>query len=92
MFELQLGMLRFPVRSSQARTVVLVTHDVDEAIFMSDRVYVLSPRPGRLKSVIEVDLPRPRLPSIITSTEFSQLKARCMQLLFEDDQAPPTLN
>jgi ABC-type nitrate/sulfonate/bicarbonate transport system ATPase subunit len=74
------------------RTVVLVTHDVDEAIFMSDRVYVLSPRPGRLRSVIEVNLPRPRSRSIITSTEFSQLKGRCMQLLFEDDQAPPTLN
>src|SRR5262249_4128967 len=41
------------------RTVVLVTHDVDEAIFMSDRVYVLSPRPGRLKRVIAVELPTP---------------------------------
>jgi ABC-type nitrate/sulfonate/bicarbonate transport system ATPase subunit len=74
------------------RTVVLVTHDVDEALFMSDRVYVLSPRPGRLKSVIEVDLPRPRSRSIMTSTEFSQLKERCMQLLFEDHPAPPTPN
>jgi NitT/TauT family transport system ATP-binding protein len=74
------------------RTVVLVTHDVDEAIFMSDRVYVLSPRPGRLKSVIEVDLPRPRSRSITTSLEFTQLKERCMQLLFEDDQVLQTLN
>jgi NitT/TauT family transport system ATP-binding protein len=74
------------------RTVVLVTHDVDEAIFMSDRVYVLSPRPGRLRSVIEIDLPRPRLRSISTSPEFTQLKERCMQLLFDEDQAAPKLN
>jgi NitT/TauT family transport system ATP-binding protein len=74
------------------RTVVLVTHDVDEAIFMSDRVYVLSPRPGRLRSVIEIDLPRPRSRSITTSPEFTQLKERCMQLLFDEDQAAPKLN
>jgi ABC-type nitrate/sulfonate/bicarbonate transport system ATPase subunit len=70
-----------------ARTVVLVTHDVDEAIFMSDRVYVLSPRPGRLRRVIEIDLPRPRSRSITTSPEFARLKEQCMQLLFDNDQA-----
>jgi ABC-type nitrate/sulfonate/bicarbonate transport system ATPase subunit len=74
------------------RTVVLVTHDVDEAIFMCDRVYVLSPRPGRLKSVIEVDLQRPRSRSVITTAEFSRLKERCMHLLFDDDQPPHPLN
>jgi ABC-type nitrate/sulfonate/bicarbonate transport system ATPase subunit len=74
------------------RTVVLVTHDVDEAIFMSDRVYVLSPRPGRVKQVIEIVLPRPRVRSITTTPEFSRLKEQCMQLLFDDDQVPQSLN
>ena len=46
--------------ATQPRTVVLVTHDVEEAIVLADRVCVLSPRPGRIVATLDVDVPRPR--------------------------------
>jgi ABC-type nitrate/sulfonate/bicarbonate transport system ATPase subunit len=56
------------------RTVVLVTHDVEEAIWLADRIVVLSPRPGRVKAQIPVDLPRPRTLETRFCPEFSALK------------------
>lgn len=59
--------------SEVGNTVVFVTHSISEAIFLSDRVFVLSPHPGRLSAVVEIPLPRPRTKELRRSTEFYQL-------------------
>ena len=60
------------------KTIVLVTHDVDEAIFLSDRVYVMSSRPGRMTLVEDIDLPRPRHQDMVTQPRFVELKAQLL--------------
>jgi NitT/TauT family transport system ATP-binding protein len=60
------------------RTVLLVTHDVEEALILGDRVAVLSPRPGRVIRELRVDLPRPR---DVTSPAFSALKRDALEAL-----------
>jgi NitT/TauT family transport system ATP-binding protein len=62
-------------------TVVFVTHDVDEALFLSDRVLVLTERPGRIKARFEVGLPRPRTLDLLTTPEFMRLKRGAMEAL-----------
>jgi NitT/TauT family transport system ATP-binding protein len=55
-------------------TIVFVTHDVDEALLLADRVFVMSPRPGRLVKELDVSLERPRPHDIVTSAPFIELK------------------
>ncbi|HWL12805.1 MAG TPA: ABC transporter ATP-binding protein [Ureibacillus sp.] len=59
--------------SKVGNTVVFVTHSIPEAVFLSDRVFVLSPHPGRLSKVVEINLPRPRREEMRNSPEFYQL-------------------
>ena len=71
MQELLLG-----IWEAERKTVMFVTHDIDEAIFMANRVAVFSARPGRIKTELAVDLPHPRHYRVKTSPEFMDLKAR----------------
>ncbi|WP_282923723.1 ABC transporter ATP-binding protein [Mediterraneibacter massiliensis] len=54
------------------KTIIFVTHSIEEAVFLSDRVVVMSPRPGRIKEIVDIDLPRPRGESTRNAPEFTE--------------------
>ncbi|MEE9261335.1 MAG: ABC transporter ATP-binding protein, partial [Dehalococcoidia bacterium] len=66
------------------KTIVLITHDVEEAVLLSDRVYVLTARPASVKLVVDVDLPRPRHYRMVTDEAFVELKATLLASLREE--------
>ena len=70
------------------RTILFITHDVDEAIFLGDRVLVMTARPGSVKLEQAVDLPRPRRPEIVTSPEFIRLKRTLLDAIEEESMKP----
>lgn len=72
--ELQVELLDLHAKTQ--KTIMFVTHDLDEAIYLSDRVLVLLPRPGRVHAVVEVDLPRPRANILDVKSDPAFIKAR----------------
>ncbi|WP_370640692.1 MULTISPECIES: ABC transporter ATP-binding protein [Xanthobacter] len=66
------------------KTVLFVTHDIDEAILLGDRVVVMTARPGRIKAEIKVDFPRPRSMDLVLEPEFIALKRRILGLLHDE--------
>ena len=66
------------VWEAERKSILFVTHDVPEAVFLADRVYVLSERPGRVAAIVDVDLPRPRALELAGTPAFAAL---CERLL-----------
>ena len=76
------------IRERAKITTILVTHDVEEAIFLADRVVVMEPRPGRIKQVVDIALAHPRQRS---SFDFHQLREELLHELTSDDHYQPSV-
>lgn len=66
------------------KTVLFVTHDIDEAVFLGDVVYVMTARPGRIRARVVIDLPRPRTFETMTSEAFTKYRNRILAMIHEE--------
>jgi NitT/TauT family transport system ATP-binding protein len=67
-------------------TIVFVTHDIDEAVFLADRVLIMSAGPGRILRDLKVDLPRPRSSNVVLEPSYAALKKECLDMIRVESQ------
>ena len=66
------------------KTVVFVTHDVEEAVYLSDEIFIMTARPGRIKEIVEVPIERPRPRSTTEDESFRRIRRCCLDILAEE--------
>lgn len=76
--------------NKEKRTVMFITHDVDEAVFLANRVIVMAARPGRIQEIIDIDLPYPRTEEVRLSAEFTKLRNRIWHAVYHQDSSGST--
>ncbi|CAG8869737.1 Bicarbonate transport ATP-binding protein CmpC [Pseudomonas fluorescens] len=81
---LQMQQLLLRVWGNSKKTVLFVTHDIDEAILLGDRVYVMGARPGRIKQILDVPIERPRHLDMVMERSFIEMKREIFGLLHDD--------
>ncbi len=84
---LQMQQLLLRVWGNSKKTVLFVTHDIDEAILLGDRVYVMGARPGRIKQILDVPIERPRNLDMVMERSFIEMKREIFELLHDDLEA-----
>ncbi len=82
----EMNVMLLDIWTRSGKTIVFVTHQIPEAVFLSDRVYVMTPRPGRNSAVYPIDLPRPRPLSITTEPHFFEIVADIKRRIYDDVQ------
>ncbi|MGN0642869.1 MAG: ABC transporter ATP-binding protein [Huintestinicola sp.] len=68
------------------KTVIMVTHDVDEAVLMADRVIVMSAHPGCIREIVNIDIPRPRTAEVKRTEKFIEYKRHCTDIILEESR------
>jgi NitT/TauT family transport system ATP-binding protein len=66
------------------KTIFFITHDLEEAIFLGSRVYIMTTRPAKIKTVLDVDIPRPRDFRVLSSSSYIRLKKECLEAVHEE--------
>ncbi len=82
----EMNMMLLNIWEASHKTIVFVTHQIPEAVYLSDRIYVMTPRPGRNSRMFAIDLPRPRPISITNEPHFFELVAQIRQTIYDDVQ------
>jgi NitT/TauT family transport system ATP-binding protein len=72
------------VYDKSKKTIFFITHDLEEAIFLGSKVYIMTTRPAKIKTVLDVDIPRPRNFRVLSSSNYIRLKKACIEAVHEE--------